>query len=117
MSENLEQRVEELERLAVENNKTLTCVFCGKHYPAGTPTWGAQILVDHVRNCEAHPLRSVIKERDVLLDRIKIAVEAIGESRFSQAKDVLESALGYSKQLRDYEQTVIPGQAFGVPRR
>ena len=36
---------------------TLTCVYCGMAYPEGTPPYGAQILTDHIKICEKHPLR------------------------------------------------------------
>ena len=37
--------------------KILTCVYCGMAYPEGTPPHGAQILTDHIKICEKHPLR------------------------------------------------------------
>jgi len=43
--------------------KTLTCVYCGMAYPEGTPPHGAQILTDHIKVCEKHPMR---KLRDAL---------------------------------------------------
>lgn len=36
---------------------TLTCVYCGMAYPEGTPPHGEQILTDHIKVCEKHPLR------------------------------------------------------------
>lgn len=36
---------------------TLTCVYCGMAYPEGTPPHGSQILTDHIKICEKHPLR------------------------------------------------------------
>jgi len=41
----------------------LTCVYCGMAYPVGTPTHGAQVLTDHIKVCEKHPMR---KLRDAL---------------------------------------------------
>lgn len=37
----------------------LTCVYCGHEYPEGTPSHGAQILTEHIRVCEKHPMRKV----------------------------------------------------------
>ena len=49
---------------------TLTCVYCGMAYPQGTPTHGAQILTDHIKVCEKHPLRKaeadIVKLRSAL---------------------------------------------------
>ncbi|TAA12448.1 hypothetical protein EA658_09935 [Pseudoxanthomonas winnipegensis] len=37
--------------------RVLTCVYCGMQYPQGTPAAGDQVLTDHIRVCEKHPLR------------------------------------------------------------
>jgi len=42
-----------------ENRHTLTCVYCGMAYPEGTPPHGAQILTDHIKVCEKHPMRKL----------------------------------------------------------
>jgi len=51
-------------------SNTLTCVYCGEAYPEGTPPHGAQVLTDHIRVCEKHPLR---KAEDAIL-RLKSAL-------------------------------------------
>lgn len=38
---------------------TLTCVYCGHQYPEGTPPHGAQILTDHIKVCDKHPMRKL----------------------------------------------------------
>lgn len=53
---------------------TLTCVYCGMAYPEGTPPHGAQILTDHIRVCEKHPMRKLeadfTKVRNALIDLV-----------------------------------------------
>lgn len=46
----------------MENN-TLTCVYCGHEYPAGTPASGAdvQALTTHIKACSKHPFGKVRK--------------------------------------------------------
>ncbi len=44
----------------------LTCVYCGMEYPEGTPPHGAQILTDHIKACEKHPMRKCEQDRDKL---------------------------------------------------
>lgn len=39
-----------------ETTTTLTCVYCGLAYPPGTPSHGVQVLTDHIKVCEKHPL-------------------------------------------------------------
>lgn len=34
----------------------ITCVYCGMAYPQGTPAHGAQVLTDHIKICEKHPM-------------------------------------------------------------
>ena len=46
--------------------RVLTCVYCGHEYPQGSPTWGHKVLTDHIAECEKHPMRAVILERDRL---------------------------------------------------
>ena len=36
----------------------LACAYCGMAYPEGTPPHGAQILTDHIKVCEKHPMRT-----------------------------------------------------------
>ena len=88
-----QNRINELERLAVENRKVLTCVFCGEQYPAGTPAWGAQVLVDHIKQCNKHPLKAVIGERELLRERIDEAMTAMEAQNHTKAWLILESAI------------------------
>lgn len=46
---------------------TLTCVYCGMAYPEGTPPHGAQVLTDHIKACEKHPMQ---KLRKALVDMV-----------------------------------------------
>jgi hypothetical protein len=38
------------------SKNVLTCIFCGHAYPPGSPTHGADVLTEHVKVCEAHPM-------------------------------------------------------------
>lgn len=39
--------------------RVLTCVYCGHEYPQDTPAWGNQVLTDHIKACEKHPMRKL----------------------------------------------------------
>lgn len=52
------------ERLA--SGRILTCVYCGHEYPQDTPAHGSKVLTDHISQCEKHPMREVIDQRDKL---------------------------------------------------
>ena len=46
----------EAERIAIqENERTLTCAFCGHQYEPGIPTSNHEALRAHVAVCEQHP--------------------------------------------------------------
>lgn len=51
--------------------RTLTCVYCGHEYPQDTPAHGSQVLTDHIKVCERHPMRKA--EADIALLRFALA--------------------------------------------
>lgn len=65
---------------------TLTCVYCGMAYPEGTPPHGAQILTEHIKVCEKHPLRAaeakIAKLREAL-------IFLVGESRKEKLEEMI----------------------------
>ena len=48
-------------------NRVLTCVYCGHEYPQETPSWGNEVLTEHIRVCPKHPMRKA--EADIALLR------------------------------------------------
>jgi len=53
-----------------KTSQTLTCVYCGKEYPPGSPAHGASVLTEHIKVCEKHPLRAA--EKDIA--RLRVAL-------------------------------------------
>lgn len=51
---------------------TLTCVYCGHQYPKGTPPHGAQVLTDHIKICDKHPMRKLEQ------DNVKLRKALVG---------------------------------------
>ena len=45
----------------IKMSNILTCVYCGKAYPEGTPPHGSKVLTDHIKVCEKHPMRKLRK--------------------------------------------------------
>ena len=39
------------------NGRILTCVYCGHEYPQDAPAAGSDVLTDHIKVCERHPMR------------------------------------------------------------
>jgi hypothetical protein len=49
------------------NIKILTCVYCGHEYPQDTPAHGNQVLTEHIKVCDRHPMRKA--ESDIAMLR------------------------------------------------
>lgn len=62
-------------RLTAES-RTLTCVYCGHAYPPGSPEHGAEVLTEHIKVCEKHPMRALEAELALLLDDPVVAARA-----------------------------------------
>jgi len=65
----LEREIKDLsaERVALqENERTLTCVYCGHQYPPGTPESNHHLLTQHIAECEKHPMSKLKKENEKL---------------------------------------------------
>jgi hypothetical protein len=64
------------------NQPVVTCVFCGAAYPHDTPTHGAEVLVEHIKVCEKHPLRAAealnARYRSILLNMLGGPVDKAG---------------------------------------
>ena len=50
----------------LEDGRILTCVYCGHEYPQDTPSAGSEILTEHIKVCEKHPMRKCESDRDKL---------------------------------------------------
>jgi hypothetical protein len=42
-------------------DRILTCVYCGYEYPQGTESWGNEVLTEHIKQCEKHPMYKLRK--------------------------------------------------------
>ena len=53
-----------------QTTQTLTCVYCGQMYPPNTPTHGSEVLTEHIKVCEKHPMRKLEVENADLRKRV-----------------------------------------------
>jgi len=95
------------------DTQVLTCVYCGKEYPQGTPSWGDKILTEHIRVCEKHPMRKLEEEKQKLrsallrvvlgrrLKTLEEAEKAVNESTYDN--DFLNLVKDCIKVLRETE--------------
>ncbi len=74
------------------DDRVLTCVYCGMEYPQDTPSWGNEILTDHIKICPKHPMREaegkIIKLRAALIGLV--GAESIEE--LNQMEAIVRSA-------------------------
>lgn len=61
------------------DSTVLTCVYCGLQYPQGTPSSGAdcQVLTDHIKVCEKHPMRTAELRIQLLEAALRVALPHI----------------------------------------
>ena len=52
--------------------RILTCVYCGHEYPQGTPSSGAEVLTEHIRQCEKHPMRKLEHDKQILKEALAL---------------------------------------------
>ncbi|MEV8518651.1 hypothetical protein ABZR86_02525 [Dyella marensis] len=76
------------EVLAISGCRVLTCVYCGKEYPQGTPAAGNAVLTDHIKVCEKHPLRKA----EAKIARLRSAL--MGFMGVSSVKDLRKLEAG-----------------------
>ena len=43
----------------LQNDRVLTCVYCGKAYEPGTPSHGTEVLTEHIKVCPDHPMAAL----------------------------------------------------------
>lgn len=64
------------EKLESVGRRVLTCVYCGMEYPDGTPAWGSDVLTEHIKVCDKHPMRKA----ETTISRLREAlVGLVGE--------------------------------------
>ncbi len=68
--------------------RTLTCVYCGKAYPPGTPTSGAEVLTEHIKVCPKHPMRAAEVDNAAL--RAELQAEREAHQHTAHAYEELE---------------------------
>ena len=71
----------------------LTCVYCGTAYPEGTPPHGAQILTDHIKVCEKHPMREAERKITLLWNALADLIGAETEEELAQMEMSIRVAL------------------------
>lgn len=77
---------------------TLTCVYCGTAYPEGTPPHGSQILTDHIKVCEKHPLRAA----EITITKLRtIIVGLVGVDGKEKLKQMEKDIMTLNVPLQD----------------
>jgi hypothetical protein len=93
--------------METESARVLTCVYCGQEYPQDTPAWGSQVLTDHIKVCEKHPMRALEAENA----RLKTEVILLREKDNSTAASEKSALRVCHLDLSDMDVYVL----FGYP--
>lgn len=64
------------ERKPIQNNeRALTCVYCGHMYPPGTPPSNHEALEEHIKTCPSHPLSKALTDIEQLRASLEVVLE------------------------------------------
>lgn len=66
------------------DRRILTCVYCGHEYPQDTPAAGSEILTEHIKVCERHPLRKAESDTAMLRTALVGLIGADSEQELRQ---------------------------------
>lgn len=70
----------------MSENNIVTCVYCGHQYPNGTPAAKHQLLTDHIKICEKHPLR----DAEIKIRKLKAALVGFIGAETREELDAME---------------------------
>ena len=78
----------------MSNKRLITCVYCGHEYPDQTPASGAQVLKDHIKICEKHPMREAEEKIRLLRKALSDLVGASETEELEQLELMLRTMPG-----------------------
>jgi hypothetical protein len=67
----------------------VTCVYCGHEYPNGTPAAKHELLTEHIKVCEKHPMREAEKK----IEKLRAALAGLIGVETPEELDALEAVL------------------------
>lgn len=69
--------------------RVLTCVYCGHEYPQDTPASGDEVLTDHIRQSDKHPMKQLGDEHAILRKALVGLVGAESREELEQMEAVI----------------------------
>lgn len=82
--------------------RVLTCVYCGHEYPQDTPASGDQVLTEHIKVCEKHPLRKAEEK----IQKLRSALSGFIECKEEDLTiELLQSMLELNNRFAPDERT------------
>lgn len=74
------------------SENTVTCVYCGHEYPDGTPASKHELLTEHIKICEKHPMREAEGKIKVLRNAVAGLVGADSPKELDQMEIVIRTS-------------------------
>lgn len=73
----------------MSDNTILTCVYCGHQYPDGTPAAKHELLTEHIKVCDKHPMRAAEQK----IESLRKALAGLIGASTKEELDGMEIAL------------------------
>ncbi len=70
-------------------DNVVTCVYCGHEYPDGTPTAKHELLTEHIKICEKHPMRAAEQK----IAKLRSALVGLIGAESTEELDAMEAVL------------------------
>lgn len=91
--------------------RIITCVYCGKEYPQGTPAAGSQVLTEHIKVCDEHPMRALEDDRKRLVAHAAEVLIACRDDVADGANEAFRALPDHLAQAIDAEVERIDAEA------
>ena len=66
----------------LQSGMYINCVYCGHQYPRGTPGVMQEILYEHIRKCQKHPLRKAEAKLAEEREKVKRLEEGLSSTLY-----------------------------------
>ena len=99
-------------RRITAESRALTCVYCGHAYPPGSPEHGAEVLTEHIKTCEKHPMRAM-GERVARAERVAKAARDVLHWSFARTGMQRHSVETLGAALAEFEGGLLTPETKG----
>jgi len=101
----------------MNDNTIMACAYCGRQYLDGTPTTKRELLTEHIKICEKHPMREAEQKIDRLRNALAGFIGASTKEELGKMEIILRSTLNnLLTRFGDREETIYSAELYLLRR-